>query len=105
MGASCSAGEPGMRVALTNARIMIHQPSGGARAWRRTSRSRPRRSAHPAPDERADGSIYGQPLRRSRGTWSATNSSRDRSKAFAWSTKSFESARRGRRGCEPHAAA
>ena len=24
------AGEPGMRVALTNARIMIHQPSGGA---------------------------------------------------------------------------
>jgi ATP-dependent Clp protease protease subunit len=26
-----AAGEPGMRVALTNARIMIHQPSGGAR--------------------------------------------------------------------------
>ena len=26
-----SAGEPGMRVALTNARIMIHQPSGGSR--------------------------------------------------------------------------
>ena len=25
-----SAGEPGMRVALTNSRIMIHQPSGGA---------------------------------------------------------------------------
>ena len=25
-----SAGEPGRRVALTNARIMIHQPSGGA---------------------------------------------------------------------------
>jgi len=25
-----SAGEPGLRVALTNARIMIHQPSGGA---------------------------------------------------------------------------
>jgi len=25
-----SAGEPGMRVAWTNARIMIHQPSGGA---------------------------------------------------------------------------
>ena len=25
-----SAGEPGMRVALTNARIRIHQPSGGA---------------------------------------------------------------------------
>jgi ATP-dependent Clp protease protease subunit len=25
-----SAGEKGMRVALTNARIMIHQPSGGA---------------------------------------------------------------------------
>ena len=24
------AGEPGMRVALTNARIMVHQPSGGA---------------------------------------------------------------------------
>ena len=26
-----AAGEPGMRVALPNARIMIHQPSGGAR--------------------------------------------------------------------------
>jgi ATP-dependent Clp protease protease subunit len=25
-----AAGEPGMRVALTNARVMIHQPSGGA---------------------------------------------------------------------------
>jgi len=25
-----AAGEPGMRVAMTNARIMIHQPSGGA---------------------------------------------------------------------------
>ena len=25
-----SAGEPGLRVALTNARIMVHQPSGGA---------------------------------------------------------------------------
>jgi ATP-dependent Clp protease protease subunit len=25
-----AAGEPGMRVALPNARIMIHQPSGGA---------------------------------------------------------------------------
>jgi ATP-dependent Clp protease protease subunit len=25
-----AAGEPGMRMALTNARIMIHQPSGGA---------------------------------------------------------------------------
>lgn len=26
-----ASGEPGMRVALSNARIMIHQPSGGAR--------------------------------------------------------------------------
>ncbi|MEE9434133.1 MAG: ATP-dependent Clp protease proteolytic subunit [Sphingorhabdus sp.] len=26
-----AAGEPGMRIALTNARIMVHQPSGGAR--------------------------------------------------------------------------
>ena len=26
-----ASGEPGLRVALTNARIMIHQPSGGAR--------------------------------------------------------------------------
>ncbi|MBL8647414.1 ATP-dependent Clp endopeptidase proteolytic subunit ClpP [Sphingosinicella xenopeptidilytica] len=25
-----AAGEPGMRIALTNARIMVHQPSGGA---------------------------------------------------------------------------
>ena len=26
-----AAGEPGMRIALPNARVMIHQPSGGAR--------------------------------------------------------------------------
>lgn len=26
-----AAGEPGMRVALSNARVMVHQPSGGAR--------------------------------------------------------------------------
>jgi ATP-dependent Clp protease protease subunit len=26
-----AAGEPGMRTALANARIMVHQPSGGAR--------------------------------------------------------------------------
>ena len=26
-----AAGEPGMRIALPNARIMVHQPSGGAR--------------------------------------------------------------------------
>jgi ATP-dependent Clp protease, protease subunit len=26
-----AAGEPGMRIALANARIMVHQPSGGAR--------------------------------------------------------------------------
>ena len=25
-----AAGEPGMRIALTNSRIMVHQPSGGA---------------------------------------------------------------------------
>ncbi|GAA4778551.1 ATP-dependent Clp endopeptidase proteolytic subunit ClpP [Novosphingobium ginsenosidimutans] len=38
MGQACSmgsfllaAGEPGMRIALPNARVMIHQPSGGAR--------------------------------------------------------------------------
>ena len=26
-----AAGEPGMRIALPNSRIMVHQPSGGAR--------------------------------------------------------------------------
>lgn len=26
-----AAGEPGMRIALSNARVMVHQPSGGAR--------------------------------------------------------------------------
>ena len=30
-----AAGEPGMRVALTNSRIMIHQPSGGAQGQAR----------------------------------------------------------------------
>lgn len=28
-----AAGAPGMRHALPNARIMVHQPSGGARVW------------------------------------------------------------------------
>jgi ATP-dependent Clp protease protease subunit len=56
-----AAGEPGLRVALPNARIMIHQPSGGARAWRRTSRSRPRDPAHPYPDERSLCQVHGPP--------------------------------------------
>ena len=35
------AGEPGMRVALTNARIMIHQPSAGVGRFSNTSAIRP----------------------------------------------------------------
>ena len=31
LGRRIAAGEPGMRIALPNARIMVHQPSGGAR--------------------------------------------------------------------------
>ena len=38
-----AAGARGKRMALPNARIMIHQPLGGPRARPRTSRSRPRR--------------------------------------------------------------
>ncbi len=39
------AGAKGKRYALPNSRIMIHQPSGGCAARRRTSRSTPRRSS------------------------------------------------------------
>jgi ATP-dependent Clp protease protease subunit len=35
------AGAKGKRYSLPNSRVMIHQPSGGARARRPTSRSRP----------------------------------------------------------------
>jgi ATP-dependent Clp protease protease subunit len=37
-----AAGAPNKRFALPNSR-MIHQPAGGSRGWRPTSRSRPRR--------------------------------------------------------------
>ena len=40
-----AAGAPGKRFALPNARIMIHQPWGGFRGRRPTSRSRPVRSS------------------------------------------------------------
>ena len=39
-----AAGAPGKRYALTNSRIMIHQPSGGARGRPPISKFRPRRS-------------------------------------------------------------
>ena len=46
-----AAGEPGMRVALTNSRIMVHQPRAARRAWPPTSKSRRGDPAHaPAPE-------------------------------------------------------
>ena len=73
-----AAGEPGMRVALTNARIMIHQPSGGAQGMAQRHRDPGARDpAHPAPDERALRPIYRQADRaRSRRRWIATSSCR-----------------------------
>ena len=43
-----TAGAAGKRSALPHSRVMIHQPLGGLRGRRRTSRSRPARSARPS---------------------------------------------------------
>ena len=96
------AGEPGMRVALTNARIMVHQPSGGAQGQATDIEIQARRSPHPPPDERADGKYTGQAIE-------AIESAVERDKFFgaarprlsAWSTRSSTSARRRARGMRP----
>ena len=40
-----TAGAEGKRFCLPNSRVMIHQPLGGFRARRRTSKSTPRKSS------------------------------------------------------------
>ena len=73
-----AAGEPGMRVALTNARIMIHQPSGGAQGMASDIEIQAREILRMrAPDERALREIYRQAARGDRAArWIATSSSR-----------------------------
>lgn len=49
------AGEPGMRLALPNSEVMIHQPSGGAkRTGYRRAAARSVAAAHQGQDEQAD---------------------------------------------------
>ena len=74
-----AAGEPGMRYAMTNARIMIHQPSGGAQGQATDIEIQAReilriRSSmnNSTPNTR------GSPSRRSSVEWSATPSLRQR---------------------------
>ena len=92
-----SAGEPGMRVALTNARIMIHQPSGGAQGMATDIEIQAARDpAHPPPDERADGPIYRPDDRGDREERRARQILLGRRGAgpSAWSTRCSRSARR-----------
>ena len=83
------AGEPGMRVALTNARIMIHQPSGGAQGMASDIEIQAReilRIRHRMNESWPN--IPANRSRRSRRTSSATNSSPPtRPRSSAWSTR------------------
>jgi hypothetical protein len=70
-----AAGAKGKRMALPNARILIHQLWGASRGRRATSRSRPgRRSRSSGESRRSSPGTAGSRSRRSPGTWSATTS-------------------------------
>ena len=71
-----AAGEPGMRVALTNARIMVHQPSGGAQGMAADIEIQARGDpAHARTDStRSTPNIPASRSRRSRRRWTATSS-------------------------------
>ena len=95
-----AAGEPGMRVALANSRIMVHQPSGGAQGMasdieiqaREILRMRQRLNALYAKYTKQD-------LRRSSWRWTATSSSRPtKPRNSASSTKCSTAARTTRPG-------
>ena len=90
-----AAGEKGKRVALTNSRIMIHQPSGGAQGMPRTSKSRPRKSFACVTDSiRFMQSTLARRLRRSNGPWTATTFSRRmRRRPSDWSIRCSTSGR------------
>ncbi len=69
------AGEKGSRVALPNARIMVHQPSAGSPARLRTSSATPRTSSRPsASSTRSTPSTPASRWRKSSGCWTATTS-------------------------------
>lgn len=68
-----SAGAKGKRFCLPHSKVMIHQPSGGARASRPRSRSWPRKSRRPvASSTRSCPTPRASPSRRSRPIPSAT---------------------------------
>jgi ATP-dependent Clp endopeptidase proteolytic subunit ClpP len=72
-----AGGADGKRMALPNSRILIHQPSAGFKASRRTSRSTRRRSSRRASaSTRSTPGTPSSPKRSSTRTWSATASSR-----------------------------
>jgi ATP-dependent Clp protease protease subunit len=70
-----AAGAKGKRMALPNAKILIHQLWGASRGRRATSRSRPgRRSRSSGGSRRSSPGTAGSRSRRSPRTWSATTS-------------------------------
>ena len=90
-----AAGEPGMRIALPNARIMVHQPWAARAAWLRTSRSRRKKSSASAPDERLYAKYTGRTLTDIERRSTATPSSKPTKR---WSSaSSTRSSRPGRR--------
>ena len=90
-----ASGTKGKRYALPHSTILIHQPSGGARASRSTSRSRPARScAYAGCWTRSWPSTPARMSRRSPRTPTATSSCRPtRPSSTAWSTRSSPPAR------------
>ena len=91
-----AGGAPGKRQALPNSRILIHQPTGGSRARRRTSRSTPaRRCTCASGSRRSTRTTPGSRRSACATTWTATASSRpSRRRATASSTTSRTAARR-----------
>ena len=72
-----AAGEPGMRVALTNARIMIHQPSGGAQGMAADIEIQAREILRMRHDLNTLYAQYtGKPLEEIERRWTATSSCR-----------------------------
>jgi ATP-dependent Clp protease protease subunit len=71
-----AAGEPGMRIALTNARIMVHQPSGGAQGMASDIEIQAKEILRIRAHERSVCQIYRQPLEKIERRWIATPSSK-----------------------------
>ncbi|MDQ0837703.1 ATP-dependent Clp endopeptidase proteolytic subunit ClpP [Sphingomonas faeni] len=96
-----ASGEPGMRVAMTNARIMIHQPSGGAQGMASDIRDPgPRDPAYPQAHERAVFAVHRSADRRDRTPDGSRYVPRsERGEGFRADRRGIRQASGGIRGC------